>query len=1035
LLDSLLQEIYKMSGFDTKNPWASNRMPMNNSGNFGNNMAQQQSMQGMMANQAMAAMNMAGGGISYPIRQQQSGGFGQQQQNIGASNGTPQQQNRVFTGTVTKLHENFGFIDDDVFFSTNHVKGACPKVGDRVLAEAVYNPSMPFKWNATRVTPMPTPGMNNAPQQQQRGGSSGGGGFGSAAGRNSRFGDLKNNVANTGRVDAKPRDRDLHRDRPRQRSPIRRDDRKRDDNNRPSRELSSRKRSLSKSKSRSPPRRKPRHAPRYNVSVPKVCLKLDTSAVMDLKKRYSSLYIPSDFFSADHVWGHSYPLDAPFKISMPSSFCVMNKEYVTPITSNRFKFDPKDADYSYVAKVMLIASPGLEDLFDKTCHFVEKDTDDNDARDGLVHPSRAIKFLVGLKGKSETMAVGGPWSPSLDGKDPVNDPTVLIKTAIRTCGAMTGIDLSACTQWTRFMEFYYRRQPTGTKPARTEVVVLFLPDVWSAMPGKEEYDDACDKYATNCELKLAGKPVPVPEPHPDLMEEEDENGDSEGADGPCEPKGDPSHWKELDPKTMKVNDLKVELEARGQNSKGLKSQLQARLQKIIQQEEEAETKQKDTEGNTENTQDKEEADADKEKEEEELDERTKDKIKSSHKTSSTPCIFVHPNTEVKSGKFDCRVESLSVLLDYRHDDNKEGTFEVSLFAELFNEMMMRDHAFNVYKAIMEAKAPEKKVKEKKDGEKEDDKDKEKDKEEKQSEDKKMVTYNKDLLLSCSYFDLSHCGYFEAKDLEDIFLALELALSRAEVKKLSLKLAQGHKETVNYRSLVDIEQGSQPPKESDADSKKFSTGFRQFLPGRLAAAASGGSDSAGGADSQTSTPQTNKLVKFRGSVIDLEKLTQKLEKAERLRNATESQLLKAHKELGLVNDQKQKLEQVKDKLTTQLKETKQQVVDQELQMMSVRGDNKKSMAAMKDVYLRIKPFVEPKEEVQEKPVEAAPVKQEPKIEVPKKEEPKTQKQEVPKKVEEKKEDDNKEEEKKEEEATSADKTADEVNQSEEKMEQE
>ena len=39
-------------------------------------------------------------------------------------------------------------------------------------------------------------------------------------------------------------------------------------------------------------------------------------------------------------------------------------------------------------------------------------------------------------------------------------------------------------------------------------------------------------------------------------------------------------------------------------------------------------------------------DEDKEKEEEELDERTKDKIKSSHKTSSTPCIFVHPKTEV-----------------------------------------------------------------------------------------------------------------------------------------------------------------------------------------------------------------------------------------------------------------------------------------------------------------------------------------------------------------------------------------------------
>ena len=25
---------------------------------------------------------------------------------------------RVFTGTVTKLHDNFGFVDDDVFFQT-----------------------------------------------------------------------------------------------------------------------------------------------------------------------------------------------------------------------------------------------------------------------------------------------------------------------------------------------------------------------------------------------------------------------------------------------------------------------------------------------------------------------------------------------------------------------------------------------------------------------------------------------------------------------------------------------------------------------------------------------------------------------------------------------------------------------------------------------------------------------------------------------------------------------------------------------------
>merc|ERR1711992_297705 len=82
-----------------------------------------------------------------------------------------------------------------------------------------------------------------------------------------------------------------------------------------------------------------------------------------------------------------------------------------------------------------------------------------------------------------------------------------------------------------------------------------------------------------------------------------------------------------------------------------------------------------------------------------LDERQKEKIASAYKTPSNPCIFVHPNSKAKSGKFDCRVESLSVLLDYRTEDNKEGTFEVSLFAELFNEMMMRDSGYQIYRAV------------------------------------------------------------------------------------------------------------------------------------------------------------------------------------------------------------------------------------------------------------------------------------------------------------------------------------------------
>lgn len=94
-------------------------------------------------------------------------------------------------------------------------------------------------------------------------------------------------------------------------------------------------------------------------------------------------------------------------------------------------------------QVMLISMPAMEEIYKRCCGVSEDRDPDRD----YIHPTRLINFLVGLRGKNETMAIGGPWSPSLDGPNPDKDPSVLIKTAIRTCKALTGIDLSSCTQW------------------------------------------------------------------------------------------------------------------------------------------------------------------------------------------------------------------------------------------------------------------------------------------------------------------------------------------------------------------------------------------------------------------------------------------------------------------------------------------------------------------------------------------------------------------------------------------------------------
>ena len=126
-----------------------------------------------------------------------------------------------------------------------------------------------------------------------------------------------------------------------------------------------------------------------------------------------------------------------------------------PISDPDAIFDPSDADHIYSAKVMLMALPPPEELLQKTCQLGESSklffnirkkrkrivsslqTNLSNIltiyitiikgyhnRDSLIHPTRAMQFLVGVRGKNETMAIGGPWSPSLDGPNPDTDASV-----------------------------------------------------------------------------------------------------------------------------------------------------------------------------------------------------------------------------------------------------------------------------------------------------------------------------------------------------------------------------------------------------------------------------------------------------------------------------------------------------------------------------------------------------------------------------------------------------------------------------------
>ncbi|XP_057233827.1 cell division cycle and apoptosis regulator protein 1 isoform X4 [Malurus melanocephalus] len=709
---------------------------------------------------------------------------------------TQPQKQRVFTGVVTKLHDTFGFVDEDVFFQLSAVKGKTPQVGDRVLVEATYNPNMPFKWNAQRIQTLPnqnqtqaqpllktppavlqpiaqqtafgvqaqpqpqsllqaqisaasiTPLLQTQPQPLLQQPTPKGGLLqppvrlvsqpqparrldppSRFSGRNDRGGDPMPN-----RKDDRSRERERERRRSRERSPQRK---------------RSRERSPRRERERSP-RRPRRVVPRYTVQFSKFSLDCRSCDMMELRRRYQNLYIPSDFFDAQFTWVDAFPMSRPFQLGNYCNFYVMHRE-VDPIDKNAAVLDPPDADHLYSAKVMLMASPSMEDLYHKSCALAE---DPQELRDGFQHPARLVKFLVGMKGKDEAMAIGGHWSPSLDGPDPEKDPSVLIKTAIRCCKALTGIDLSVCTQWYRFAEIRYHRPEETHKgrtvPAHVETVVLFFPDVWHCLPTRSEWETLSRGYKQQLVEKLQGE----------RKEADGEQDEEEKDDGEAKEISTPTHWSKLDPKTMKVNDLRKELESRTLSSKGLKSQLIARLTKQLKVEEQKE-EQKELEKSEKEEEEEEDRKSEDDKEEEERkrqEELERQRRERRYILPDEPAIIVHPNWAAKSGKFDCSIMSLSVLLDYRLEDNKEHSFEVSLFAELFNEMLQRDFGVRIYKALISLperedkkdkkskKDERKEKKEEKDDETDDpkpkrrksgdDKDKKEEKDEKKKEDKR-----------------------------------------------------------------------------------------------------------------------------------------------------------------------------------------------------------------------------------------------------------------------------------------------------------
>ncbi|XP_032448732.1 cell cycle and apoptosis regulator protein 2 isoform X1 [Lynx canadensis] len=395
------------------------------------------------------------------------------------------EKQRVFTGIVTSLHDYFGVVDEEVFFQLSVVKGRLPQLGEKVLVKAAYNPGQAVPWNAVKVQTLsnqpllksPAPPLLHVAALGQKQGI---------------LGAQPQLIFQPHRIPPLFPQKPLslfqtshtlhlsHLNRFPARGPHGRLDQGRSD------DYDSKKR---KQRAGGEPwgAKKPRHdLPPYRVHLTPYTVDSPTCDFLELQRRYRSLLVPSDFLAVCLSWLSAFPLSQPFSLHHPSRIQVSSEKEPAPDTGA--EPIPADSDPAYSSKVLLLSSPGLEELYRCCMLFVD---DMAEPRETPEHPLKQIKFLLGRK-EEEAVLVGGEWSPSLDGLDPKGDPQVLVRTAIRCAQAQTGIDLSTCTKWWRFAEFQYL-QPGP--PRRLQTVVVYLPDVWTIMPTLEEWEALCQQKA------------------------------------------------------------------------------------------------------------------------------------------------------------------------------------------------------------------------------------------------------------------------------------------------------------------------------------------------------------------------------------------------------------------------------------------------------------------------------------------------------------------------------------------------------------
>eukprot|EP00897_Mesotaenium_endlicherianum_P006610 jgi/Mesen1/5978/ME000302S04977 len=449
-------------------------------------------------------------------------------------------------------------------------------------------------------------------------------------------------------------------------------------------------------------------------------------------------------------------------------------------SAEKSKAPPVKGSIVWNAKVILMSGADeaawKELLEDNKPGGDDKDGSKEKDKDKVAHLHNLLKFVVLRKDRGAIQAAGGQWDAALDGGDPAVGDGALLRTAIRCTKESTGIDLSPCANWLRFCEVHYERLTEDGLPSHTEISVMFLPDLHSCLPTlsewaqtlkaravakleaeaaekaresekekekerkKKEETDAVAAAAAAATAAAAGASAAATVNAEDSKEEGDGGkreaeaaaGQVEGATDKKEEEKGAEQKQEEPVKAEDASKAGDDVSKDSGDAKAKEAEAEKETEKVSAAVVEVPEPEVTCPGFVVTTKRTKAAKA-KEAEAEKETEKVSAAVVEVPEPEVTCPGFVVTTKRTKAAKWKSMTISMDGLLDYDEEDREEGTFELSVFAEVFQELMQSQAGHKILAnlevvrkaGIVRKKEEKKRAREKSEKEKAEEKEKEK----------------------------------------------------------------------------------------------------------------------------------------------------------------------------------------------------------------------------------------------------------------------------------------------------------------------